>query len=170
MRRAGFEEVFTTHYTAILRYAERRLPAYALAEELAAETFAAAWVRWQSGEGVELPWLYRVAANKVADYYRRVERQSRAEEALFRRFEELEGAKDTLDAIALRRALEELGTRDREAVLLTYWDGLSAAEVAKVLSCSIPTVWAVLSRTRKRLRTLLDADTAVPADSVRRER
>ena len=159
-----------TYYSSILRYAERRLPGFALAEDLAAEAFAAAWGRWQEGKDVELPWLYRVASNKVADHYRRSERQGRMEEALFRRFEEPNGELDALDAIALRQALEELSGRDREAIFLTYWDGLSAGEVAKVLGCTIPTVWALLSRTRRRLRALLDANPVTSTASARRGR
>ena len=80
----SFDWVFSANYPLIVRYAERRGPASSLAEDVTAETFAAAWARWSHGESVELPWLYRVAANKVADHYRSTSRRRAIEEALAR--------------------------------------------------------------------------------------
>ncbi|RLP75204.1 sigma-70 family RNA polymerase sigma factor [Mycetocola tolaasinivorans] len=152
----AFEHVFRVNYVLVRRYAERRVPNAALAEDIAAETFAAAWVRHQQGDSIELPWLYRVAANKISDHYRSAERRLAVEGTLERVLAERVEETDELDRIALSRSLLKLTEREREAVMLTYWEGLGAAEVAVALSCSVTSAWAILSRARKKLRTLLD--------------
>ncbi|WP_187977078.1 RNA polymerase sigma factor [Mycetocola sp. JXN-3] len=152
---AVFEHVFHANYVLVRRYAERRVPSAALAEDIAAETFTAAWVRYQQGDSIELPWLYRVASNKINDHFRSAERKRAVEETLERVLSEQEEDADTLEKIALGRSLLKLTDREREAILLTYWEGLGAAEVAVALSCSVASAWAILSRARKKLRALL---------------
>lgn len=152
----SFDAFFAASYVLVLRYAERRLPAAWLAEDVAAEVLTAAWKRWRTGDKVELPWLYRVAGNKVADHYRALSRKRVIEEALSRSIEEPALEMDMLDRLALKQALTRLGDRECEAIMLTYWEGLSAAEIAAVLGCSVASVWALLSRARRRLRGLLD--------------
>lgn len=55
-------------------------------------------------------------------------------------------------------ALARLTARQRIAVVLRYWDGLSEAETAKYLSCSVGTVKSTTSRGLARLRDLLEHD------------
>jgi RNA polymerase sigma-70 factor, ECF subfamily len=61
-------------------------------------------------------------------------------------------------------ALAALNERDREALLLTAWEGLSAQEAARVLGCSTQAFWVRTHRARKRLaEALAQADrTATP--------
>lgn len=140
----------------MLRYAERRLPRPDLAEDVAAETFSAAWSRWRDRHDVELPWLFRVASNKINDHYRATSRRQAIEEALTRAVEDAPESLDELDRIALRQALLQLPMRERETIMLTYWEGLNASEISKVLDCTVAAVWALLSRARRRLRELID--------------
>lgn len=157
---SSFESLFLMNYALIVRYAERRLPSVLLAEDVAAETFAAAWGRWSRGHSVELPWLYRVAANKVVDHYRSTSRQKTLEEVLARTIEETQSGPDRLDKIALQQALLQLAPRDREVIMLTYWEGLSASEIAMVIGSSVTAVWATLSRARKKLRVSFEDSAA----------
>ena len=41
---------------------------------------------------------------------------------------------------------------DRAALVLHYWDGLKAAEMAAVLEVSVPAVWVRLHRARQAFR------------------
>jgi RNA polymerase sigma-70 factor (ECF subfamily) len=56
---------------------------------------------------------------------------------------------------AVRRALVELPTRDRLAVVLRYFDGCSAREMAEILDTSEKGVERLLSRARDRLKPTL---------------
>jgi RNA polymerase sigma factor (sigma-70 family) len=161
-----FESLFERHHVKVLLYAERRLPSRAAAEDLAAEVFSAAWERWSTHGTVHLPWLYRVAANKIVDKYRAVGRREAMEQALARVEDENQQHADPLEALALREAILQLDARDREAITLFYWEGLSAPEIAEALGCTRTTAWAILSRARKRLRKALADETSPAPDLV----
>lgn len=60
------------------------------------------------------------------------------------------------DKYDLDRALGMLGPKDREALQLTYWEGLSAMQVAEVLQCTEQAAWKRISRARTQLRQFLD--------------
>lgn len=150
-----FEDFFHQTYDSVLRYALRRLPGRAQADDVAAEVFASAWRVWQKGDPLALPWLLHVARNKIADHYRRESRERTAQRSFGERLDDAEALSQD-DHVDLWRALRRLGEREREALTLAYWDGLSGAEIAQVLGCTPATAWAVLSRGRKRLRKLLE--------------
>ncbi|MFP3481185.1 sigma-70 family RNA polymerase sigma factor, partial [Burkholderia sp. SIMBA_057] len=52
-------------------------------------------------------------------------------------------------------AIENLAPKEREVLLLTYWDGLTAVEVAQLLTTSATAVRMRLHRARKELGRLL---------------
>jgi RNA polymerase sigma-70 factor (ECF subfamily) len=55
---------------------------------------------------------------------------------------------------ALRRALDQLGGRDRAALILRYWHELSYGEIAEVLNTSVSSVKSRLHRAKKALARL----------------
>jgi RNA polymerase sigma-70 factor (ECF subfamily) len=55
----------------------------------------------------------------------------------------------------VRAALQELRPFDREVVLLVYWDGLSHAEAASVLGCSVNAVALRIKKAKARLQIQL---------------
>lgn len=61
-----------------------------------------------------------------------------------------------LDALALQQAMKSLNARERQVVVLTYWDELSAGEIADVLRSSQAAVWTTLTRARAKLRAQLE--------------
>lgn len=150
-----FTSLFATHYVAILRYAERRIADQQVAEDIAADTFELAWVRMQEGRDVDRPWLFVTASFKLRDHYKRDSRRRAAEAALKRLVEEPVEHLRTLDQIAVHHALQTLTDREREAVMLTYWDGLPAGKVSQILRCSTSAIWVLLSRARTKLRGVL---------------
>jgi RNA polymerase sigma-70 factor (ECF subfamily) len=56
----------------------------------------------------------------------------------------------------VRDALDRLGARDREVLLLAEWEGLSAAEIASVLGCLTVTARGRLHRARARFRAVYE--------------
>ncbi|HEV8250793.1 MAG TPA: sigma-70 family RNA polymerase sigma factor [Gaiellaceae bacterium] len=71
-----------------------------------------------------------------------------------------------LEVDALRRALGDLPERQREAVVLRDFHGLSYDEVAAVMSVSAPAVESLLSRGRRALAERVAPLRAVPAIAV----
>lgn len=125
-------------------------------DEIAAEVFVVAWRKLNPSKPMELRWFLRVADNKLRDVMRRGQSRTRAIEAMTRGMQASEEL-HPLEALALRQALQSLNARERQVVVLTYWDGLSAGEVSEVLRCSQAAVWTTLTRARQKLRGQLEA-------------
>jgi RNA polymerase sigma-70 factor (ECF subfamily) len=95
-----------------------------LAEDLTAETFLAA-VAAARGPGTpptSVAWLIGVARHKLADHWRRLEREERGLRLLD--CAEVEDPwEEAIEAIRARTVLAELGPHHRAALTLRYLDG-----------------------------------------------
>ncbi|WP_127473639.1 RNA polymerase sigma factor [Microbacterium sulfonylureivorans] len=158
-REDAFRALFAEQWPAVYSYARRRVGDAGEAEEIAADVFRIAWEKQDPANPFGRPWLFRTAMNRLRDHYRRRSRRAKAEAALQRRIEEAPARAEVEDLLALRVAMKFLSEREREAVLLTYWEGLSAAEVGAVLGCAPGTVWTLMTRAREKLRVAM-RDTA----------
>lgn len=147
----AFRAFYRAHQRDLLRYVERRVADQSVAEEITAEAFTVAWRRWSTVE-ITLPWMYRTARNKIGDHYRRDGRRRAAQLALERLAEEPPTGIAPVDRLALQEALRTLSEREREAILLTYWEDLDASEVGHALGASRSAVWTLLTRARGKLR------------------
>jgi DNA-directed RNA polymerase specialized sigma24 family protein len=65
---------------------------------------------------------------------------------------------ETADAVALREAVVSFPSRQRAALVLRYYGGLSVAETAENLGCAEGTVKSLTSRAIDGLRDRLDID------------
>lgn len=100
-------------------------------------------------------YLYRAVHNRVVDVERAALRRRRRE-AHVGAWRSSSPETDSSAAADARSALKTLSVRQRTAVFLTYWCGLTPAEVARVLDTSEGTVRKQLARARTRLREVLD--------------
>jgi RNA polymerase sigma-70 factor (ECF subfamily) len=100
--------------------------------------------------GTERGWLLAIAANEARKSHRP------------RRHVELVDTDVAVDAgggdVDLQRALRHITQRQRLAVELYYYAGLSIAECAQVMSCAEGTVKSTLAAARERLRADLEGD------------
>jgi len=113
-------------------------------------------------------WIYGVARRVILEHQRRSARKRRLEALLKAnaRGQQRESQGDP-SGLRVRRALERLRPRDREALRLVAWDGLSHAEAAEVLGCTVNAFSLRVHRAKARLRTELDAaGPAPPAHSA----
>jgi RNA polymerase sigma-70 factor (ECF subfamily) len=158
--RLKFEQIYRAHVGAVAAYARRRTDA-ATADDVVAETFLVCWRRLDRVPAEPLPWLYRVAANTLANRVRAERRQ----DATGRRIavapashgaEPAELAEQSARAREVLAAMGRLPERDREALRLDGWEQLSARDAARVAGCSVPAFRVRLHRARRRLAALLD--------------
>ncbi|MBY9068007.1 sigma-70 family RNA polymerase sigma factor [Hyphomonas sp. WL0036] len=63
-----------------------------------------------------------------------------------------------LELVALRNALEHLPQDQREAIILVGAGGMAYEEAAEIVGCAVGTIKSRVSRARKALAELLDAD------------
>ena len=166
MDQTTFIAVFDAHWADVYRYAYRRVGAGA-AEDVAEETFVAAWRRRHELPAEPLPWLYVTARQVVANHNRATGRSTR----LFARAaaDTPIRAPDPAVGVVLRReiadALAGLSDNDREVLMLVGWERLSMPEAAAVMGCSTATFRVRLHRARRRLRRRLPNSVATSEPS-----
>ena len=162
MTTADIEALFRAHHAGLVRYLTRRLGDRDWAEEVAQETFLRALRTPPATNGRS--WLFAVATNLVRDQARQLasRRQQLVQWADAEREREASQptAEDRMvraqEAQLARRALEGLGERDREALLLKE-EGLDYPEIAEALGLSVSSVGTTLARARRRLAECYDA-------------
>lgn len=162
----AFAELVRRHQDRVYGMALRATGRSEDAEDLAQEVFLSVYrgLEGFKGEAQFTTWLYRIAWNRCADWLRRNRKPGRRTAQL----EEAEGLADDRtdpaaavlgeeDRLRLRRALDGLDERYRSVIELAGIQGLSYAEVGRVLALPIKTVEARLYRARKSLRERLSA-------------
>jgi RNA polymerase sigma factor (sigma-70 family) len=164
-----FEELFRKTYPAVRGYALRRTSPEA-AQDVVAETFLVAWRRFDDVPEDALPWLFGVARRVLANQ----RRASGRGEALQQR---LAGAgqgppaspeESVPESDVVRAALARLSERDREALMLVAWHGLSGRRAARAAGCTRTAFDVRLHRARRRLAAQLEIldPTPVAAEAV----
>ncbi len=151
-----FEELFRRHYPAVRGYALRRTSPDA-AQDAVAETFLVAWRRLDDVPDDELPWLFGVARRVLANQRRSSDRG----EAHQQRLAGAEAEAPDLEASVtesevVRAALARLSERDREALMLVAWHGLTGKRAARAAGCTRTAFDVRLHRARRRLAAQLE--------------
>ena len=153
----AFAELFHRHYDMIYSMAFRMMGAREDAEDIAQECFVrvARSIASFRGRSKFTTWLYRVAINTAKDWYTKERRRkSKLAELALHKETEQAGAPDPSEAVLA--ALDALPLPQREAIVLTIYQGLSHAEAARVSGCAAPTIsWRVMMA-KRALRKLLD--------------
>ena len=132
-----------------------------LAEDLTAESFLAAVleVRKPGAPDPSIPWLIGVARHKLADHWRRVERERRGLRLLDAEPARVDDPWATVvDRIRAREVLDRLGPHHRAALTLRYLDGLPVPEVARHLDRTLHATEALLVRARAAFRQIYEAE------------
>jgi RNA polymerase sigma-70 factor (ECF subfamily) len=149
-RELAFERVWHEEMPRILTYALRHVGSVD-AHDVAAETFTIAWRRWDDITDPPFAWLLGVARHVVANHVRTVQRRRRLHDRV-RLLTAVTGRSGPhLDFATRMDALERLAAlseKDREALLLTAWDGLSTEQTATLLGISEAAVRKRISRAR----------------------
>lgn len=109
------------------------------------------------------PWMFRVIRNLSVDELRK-RRVRREYSASVARFEGTSAwARSCIeDQIFIREAFNALGSKQREVLFLVDVMGMTYIEAAEVMDVPTGTVMSRVSRARKALLSLVDADQVVP--------
>jgi RNA polymerase sigma-70 factor, ECF subfamily len=156
----AFRALVSRHLPVMLGLARRILGNAADAEDVAQEAMLRVWThapRWQP-LALFRTWLTRVVVNLCLDRKRRAPWV--ALDAVGEIVDPAPGAgekaeRDERDRM-VAAAVAELPARQRAAIVLTYGDGMSNAQVADVLGASVSAVETLLVRGKRNLRRALD--------------
>jgi RNA polymerase sigma-70 factor (ECF subfamily) len=163
-----FEAMYRQCEQRVLGYALRRAPVE-VAKDAVAETFLAAWRRFDELPQDPLPWLIGTTRRTLANQRRSSVRQARlanrlADETPGR----MDGALAGDDDSPVRAAFQRLTVDDREALALIAWEGLTPSQAARSLGCSAVAFRVRLHRARRRFDRALRQEGA-QASAVWRE-
>lgn len=158
---AAVREIVGRKLPRVLALAVRVVGDRVEAEDIAQETFIRIWrqaPRWESGRARFDTWLYGVALNLCRDRLRR------------RRILYTAEPPDMVDpgplpdhgihgddaARMVESALATLPERQREAIVLQYYEELSNSDAAAVMGISVEALESLLARGRRSLRAWLE--------------
>lgn len=159
----AFRELAARHDSYLLRLAHRLVGDRGEAEDIVQEALLRLWTnapRWKPVASVRT-WLYRVTVNLANDLHRRRGRR-RPDAPLTDAADAPDPAPDPVETLDRDRtgrqvadAIAALPERQRNALVLTYYEGLSNGETAGILGTSVGSVEALLVRARRTLREAL---------------
>ena len=156
----AFRSLVDRHLSGVLAVARRMLRDDAEAEDVAQEALLRLW---RSADDLEVgaqglrPWLRRVVSNLCVDRMRSGRRLMVVEEVPDRaepatQLTQLE-ARDVSHRVDA--ALKELPDRQRMALTLFHYEGLSQVEVGRIMGISDEAVESLLARARRNLKGAL---------------
>ena len=155
---AAFEQLVLRHQESVWRTAYRMLGCHQTAQDVAQETF----VRVFEARGRYRPtaafrtYLYRIVVRLCLDHVRKgravptdnlfpVDGSPSAQQQLAQREQ----------AQAVQQAIGRLPPKQRTAVVLRYYEGLSGREIAAAMETSLKAVERLLARARRALEARL---------------
>lgn len=157
---AAFRMLVERHVDRAFALALRILDNRADADDVVQDSLLKVWThrhRWEFGRAKFSTWLYRVVTNRCIDLRRRprnedvesvgevVDDQPDAVTAMHR-----SEVSELLDA-----AMNRLPDQQRIAIILSYHESMSNAEIADVMDTTVSAVESLLKRARQQLRKLL---------------
>jgi RNA polymerase sigma-70 factor (sigma-E family) len=138
-----FETLYRENYRKLVQLAFLLTQSSDTADDLVQDVFARVLPRWQRLDD-PVPYLRRSVVNAANSWHRRLRlerlRSANVEESA------------SLHADELFDVLAQLPSRQRSAVVLRFYEGLSDAEVASLLGCRPGTVASLVHRAFARMR------------------
>lgn len=160
---AQFRPLYTRYFDPIFRYVFRRTADENVTADLCSQVFLRAMQKLHEYEYRGVPfsaWLYRIAGNEIAQYYRSVQRSrvvSAPEETLPELAEEMETATDLAWEEILPELLDTLSEADLQLLELRFFEQRPFKEVADMLNIKESNAKVKTYRILQRLkRTMLE--------------
>jgi len=155
--KGAFTALVTRHLNPVIRYAQRYVGTLTDAQDVAQEAFIRLWkhaTRWEQ-QGFSLrSWVFRITYNLCIDELRKRKPTTSIEQ------DDLVDSNDLPEKELAReqhkrevtRAINELPERQRDAIILCVYQGLTNIEAAATLDVSVDALESLLSRGRRSLK------------------
>lgn len=159
----AIETLVAAKLPRLLALARRMLGDPEEAEDVCQEVFLRIWrnaAAWRPGPAKFDTWVHRVTLNLCYDRLRR-----HRERPLVQAVDQIDpgpapdaGLNGLDTARRVEQALQSIAPRQREAIILTYYQDMSNAEAALTMNIAVEALESLLSRGRRALRALLLED------------
>jgi RNA polymerase sigma-70 factor (ECF subfamily) len=165
----AFEQLYDRHSRIVYALVLRIVQQASTAEEVVQDVFLQLWrnaKRYDTRRGPFVPWLMAVARNRALDHLRlKSERQRRREDQTeelppvidFPQFEKELDEKRRAERV--RAVMDSLNPRQKKAIELAYFEGLSHTEIAETLKEPLGTVKSWIRNGLLRLKEGLQTAT-----------
>ncbi|MGB3340443.1 MAG: RNA polymerase sigma factor [bacterium] len=159
----AFEQLMQKYEQAVFNTIYRYTGVRDDVEDLAQEIFVKVWKNAKKFKGKSKfsTWLYRITVNHCLDYRSRHKQTPVSLDQIVDKGKVPESLQISEDydqkrKVALvRKALSELPERQRIALVLAQYEGLSYKEIADAMKISVSSVESLIFRARRTLRTRL---------------
>jgi RNA polymerase sigma-70 factor, ECF subfamily len=155
-----FDAFYLREYPQVVGLLQGLLGSRIVAEELAQESFLAAYRNWDQVAGLDNPraWIRKVALNQRGSFLRSyLRRQARERESLVRYEDDTIKLAD--DHAEVWAAIRTLPPSQAQAIALHYYEDYSIDQIAVALGRAPGTIKAQLHHGRRKLARLLGAET-----------
>jgi len=152
------ERVWEQFNTKLKLFILKRVPEEQSAEDILQDVFLKIHARIDTLRDEEKlqSWMYQIARNAVADYYREQRVTVELTEALLLPEEPLVDDDIVKDLIpSIKAMVDSLPDEYREALILTEYEGLTQRELAERLGLSFSGAKSRVQRAREKLRVML---------------
>jgi len=152
------EKIWEEFHPRIKQFILKRIPDEYNAEDILQEVFLKIHARIDTLRDEEKlqGWMYQIARNVIADYYRQHKATVALSEALLLPEEPVvddDVVKDLLPGV--RTMVNSLPDEYRQALLLTEYEGLTQRELAERLGLSLSGAKSRVQRAREKLKAML---------------
>lgn len=159
----AFRQLMARHLGGIVSVARRMLRDDAEAEDMAQEAFLRLWrssATLEIGPAGIRPWLRRVVSNLCLDRVRGQGRVTVVEELpeVPEPATQLAGLESQDMQRRIEQALQKLPERQRLALTLFHFEGLSQIEIGQLMGVSDEAIESLLSRARRQLKAELKSE------------
>ncbi len=172
-RRDALAGLYARYYAELRRAAFALTGDWALAEDLAQESFVRAWRSWDrlmQARSVRA-YLHAIVVNLARNSLRRQLRELRARTSADWAAPAWSADGHAGDSVDLLRALARLPVRKRACVVLRFYAGFTETETAAALGVSVGTVKSQTAKALRGLREWLqDSDLVADVPQVTREK
>jgi RNA polymerase sigma-70 factor (ECF subfamily) len=164
----AWREIIGVYSRRVYALCRSRCKDHDASEEITQSVFVTVAQKLSGGEygeeGKFEPWLFRITANRVRDYIRRLKHRPTAQDpdvldvshaapSLQRDAPELEASRDRTSR--LRHAMDQLSESDREVVELRHHAGLSFKQIADTLGEPLGTLLARHHRALRKMKEVM---------------
>lgn len=160
----GFAAFVREHTPALLRTAYLLTGNRNAAEELVQDTLVRLYPKWERVEHADAPLAYvrRSLANAFVNQQRRAARREFAYADVPERIDDRDEFRQVVDRDEIWNRLAILPDRQRAALVLRFFEGMSDDDAAAALGCRVGTVRSLISRGLAALRTSMTGEPDAP--------
>ena len=163
-----FDEYVRRQRTPLLRFAMVLTGQPWLADDLVTDALGRAFEQWERIGGLDDPHAYvrRMIVNAFLSRRRRVARQSAWDDAAAAALVVDDRTGEHAERDAMLQRLERLPRKQRAAVVLRFYTGLTDADIAEQLGCRPSTIRSQISRALNALRIDMTTSTLRPFEET----